>query len=83
MHEFTLDHLNRIMRETGGDGDLNGDAADTSFSDLGYDSLAMLEIAARIGQDFMVLLSDDAVEALVTPTHAVTMVNRLLAGGVL
>ncbi len=81
MQQFTLDHLNRIMRESGGDNDLNGATVDTSFSDLGYDSLAVLEIAARIGQDFTVLLSDDAVEQLETPSNTVTMVNHLLAGG--
>jgi minimal PKS acyl carrier protein len=81
MQQFTLDHLNRIMRESGGERDLNGAAADTSFSDLGYDSLAVLEIAARIGQDFTVLLSDDAVEQLGTPSNTVTMVNSLLTGG--
>jgi act minimal PKS acyl carrier protein len=79
MQEFTLGHLNRIMREVGGEDDLNGETADTTFSDLGFDSLAVLEIAARIAQDFMLVLSDDAADQLETPSNAVTVVNSLLA----
>jgi act minimal PKS acyl carrier protein len=84
MHEFTLADLNKIMRESGGnDGPshLDDDAAQATFSDLGYDSLAVLEIAARIGQDFPVYLSDDDVGQLATPRDTVMVVNKLLADG--
>jgi hypothetical protein len=39
----------------------------------------VLEIAARIAQDFMLVLTDDAADQLETPSNAVTVVNSLLA----
>lgn len=84
MPAFTLDDLKAIMRRAACAEDasrLDGDTADTSFADLGYDSLAVLDVAARIQEDFRVRMSDDLVERLVTPGDAVKVVNELLAGG--
>jgi len=82
MRAFTLDDLSKIMRQAGGGAsELNAESASISFDDLGYDSLAVLEIAARIQEDFTVRLSDDIVERLATPNDAVSVVNELLAGG--
>jgi len=84
MRAFTLDDLKGIMQRAGGiDGasELDVESADTSFYDLGYDSLAVLEIAARIQEDFTVRLSDDMVERLASPSDAISVVNELLAGG--
>ena len=58
-----LAELRRILRTVAGTEqgvDLDADILDTSFSDLGYDSLALLEAAARILQEFGVRLDDDA-----------------------
>jgi minimal PKS acyl carrier protein len=79
MREFTLSDLKKIMEETGGPDDLNGEVCETRFEELGYDSLAVLEIAARIGQDFSVYLPDDVVRQLTSPSATVSVVNTLLA----
>jgi minimal PKS acyl carrier protein len=81
MMEFTLDDVMRLLRECGGDAQdtLERDMADTSFEDLGYDSLAVLELTARIEQEFAVVIPDDAVSKMATPQAAIDYVNARLA----
>ena len=58
-----LSELRRILRTVAGAEqgvDLDADIMDTPFSDLGYDSLALLEAAAQILREFGVRLEDDA-----------------------
>lgn len=81
MREFTVDDLTRIMRATVGvddSVDLDADILDTQFTDLGYDSLAVLEIANKIEKEFPVSIPDDAVGEMETPRHLVDYVNRQL-----
>jgi minimal PKS acyl carrier protein len=82
MTEFTLTQLRRILESSSGpaDGvDWNGDEIlDMPFGDVGYDSLALLEMAARIQQEFDVQIPSDDVLALETPRIAIDRVNRLL-----
>ncbi|MEU5266079.1 acyl carrier protein [Amycolatopsis sp. NPDC021455] len=83
MSTFTLDTLRRIMRDCVGDPEAAplGDAIeDVEFADLGYDSLAMLEIAAKIGQATGITLPEEAVEEMTTPARAVGYVNECLGG---
>lgn len=81
--ELTLDDLRRILREGAGeaeDADLDGDILDTPFDDLGYDSLAMLETAARIERECSIQLSDETVTEAKTPRALIAAVNeRLIA----
>ena len=82
MSTFTADDLRRIIRTTVGTDesiDLDGDILDVAFTDLGYDSLAVLEVASRIEKELPVSIPDDAVADLLTPRHAVDFVNRQLA----
>jgi act minimal PKS acyl carrier protein len=82
MTEFTLDDMKRIMRSCAGEPeaiDLDGDIADVPFIELDYDSLAVLEMAARIQQELGVRIPDEAVEDMKTPRAAVEYVNRRLA----
>jgi aromatase len=79
---FDLDDLKRITRQ--GAGELNaseqaGEVLDTSFEALGHDSLALLEIAARIGREFGVDLPEDDVDIALTPRQLIGMVNASLA----
>jgi minimal PKS acyl carrier protein len=79
MREFTLDDLRHIMRTSVGideSVDLNGDILDVPFTDLGYDSLALLEIASSIEQQFNVPIPDDAALQLQTPRAAIECVNQ-------
>ncbi|GAA3292528.1 acyl carrier protein [Dactylosporangium vinaceum] len=75
---MTLDDVRRILTEAAGADEsiLPGrDIADVPFTELGYDSLALLETAARINQEFGVALPDDTVVALSTPRELVEAVE--------
>ncbi|MEU6679686.1 acyl carrier protein [Streptomyces sp. NPDC046853] len=80
--ELTVEDLTRIMRESAGEDesvDLSGDILDSDFTELGYDSLALLETAGRIARDYGVELSDDDLDGIDTPRQFLTAVNRTLA----
>jgi act minimal PKS acyl carrier protein len=77
-HEMTLQELRDILLECAGaeEGvDLSGDIADRDFDDLGYDSLALLEMAAKVEQTRGVKIPDDAVADLRTPRAVLDLVN--------
>jgi len=83
MTMFTLDDVRRILRRCAGapEGDaLDGDIADVPFAELGYDSLALLEMAAHVQQEFGIRIPDDAIEEMPTPRAAVEYLNRRFAG---
>jgi len=74
---FTLDDLRRILREAAGEVvELDGDILDTSFEDLGYESLALLETGVRICREFGVELDDATLIDIETPRDLVCAVNR-------
>lgn len=81
MPEFTADRLGRIIQECVQENEveLTGDRMDSSFEDLGYDSLAVLEVTARINQELGVRLADEAIEKTSTPREALAAVNDALA----
>ncbi|BAL90264.1 putative acyl carrier protein [Actinoplanes missouriensis 431] len=67
---MTIDDLRRILTECAGEDEsvnLSGDILDTPFTDLGYDSLALIETAARIKQDFGIEIPDEQVATILTP----------------
>jgi act minimal PKS acyl carrier protein len=76
--QFTVKDLTRILREGAGADesvDLDGDINDTPFEDLGYESLALLETAARIGREYGIELEDSDITDLETPRELVAAVN--------
>jgi act minimal PKS acyl carrier protein len=76
--EITLDDLRRILVQSAGaeEGvDVQGDILDVEFADLGYDSLALLETAARITQEYRVTLDDTAATSARTPRELLRLVN--------
>lgn len=80
MPELTIEQLVQIMRECAGEDEsvsLDGDIYDAPFSDLGYDSLAVMETAARIERQFGLNLPDDIAVAE-TPRAFLGTVNRHL-----
>lgn len=82
MTTFTLDDMRQIMGGCAGvpdTVDLTDDIGEVSFTELGYDSLAVLEMAARIQQRLGIRIADDAVDEMKTPQAAVDYVNRRLA----
>jgi glucose-1-phosphate thymidylyltransferase len=81
--ELTLDDLQRIMRACAGEVepvDPGADVLDTSFTDLGYDSLALLEAAAVIKREYEVTLSDDDIDVNETPQVFLAKINGMLEG---
>jgi act minimal PKS acyl carrier protein len=83
MAEFTVSDVRRILRDVAGADesvDLDGDIADTTFTDLGYDSLALLEAAARVQRDLGVRLADDQLLAIRTPRQLVDLVDLAQSG---
>ncbi|MFI6497904.1 acyl carrier protein [Nonomuraea typhae] len=78
MATFTQDDLVRIMSQVAGESaeiTSVADIADVSFGHLGYDSLALLETAARIEKEFSVILADDTFLAADTPRRLVELVT--------
>ena len=57
---------------------LDGDIADSGFDDLGYDSLALLELCNQVERRYGIQISDDAVLSMPTPAKAVAYINSLL-----
>lgn len=82
MTSFTPETLRKIMYDCAGPGahpELEGDIVDTPYEDLGFDSLAVLEVATRIQQDIGVPFPDDAVAELTTPRSVIDYVNAKIA----
>jgi act minimal PKS acyl carrier protein len=74
-----MDDLRRIMSDCAGvdDGvDLARDIGGVMFGDLGYDSLALLEMCGRVEREFGVRIPDDGVRAMATPGDAVVYINE-------
>jgi aromatase len=81
---FTLGDLRNLMLAAVGadeNTDLEReDVLDTPFTDLGYDSLAILEVASQIGLRYEIEVPDADVERLTTPRETIDYVNGRLAG---
>lgn len=81
MKTMTIEDLFRMLIDCAGHGediDLNGDAFDRDLEDLGYDSLALIETAAAIEQEFSVRIPDDRLGHLRTPRSVLDQVNDRL-----
>ncbi|MFE1485410.1 acyl carrier protein [Streptomyces fimicarius] len=75
---FTLDDLKKALLSAAGadEGiDMEGDILDRSFTELGYDSLALLETAALISREYGIALEDDAVTAVTTPRELIELIT--------
>ena len=75
---MTIDDLRKILIECAGEADgsvLDGDIRDVEFDELGYDSLALMETAARIKSTFGVTLPDERIVELRTPGEILDLVN--------
>ncbi|MFF9778163.1 acyl carrier protein [Streptomyces sp. NPDC013978] len=82
MKRLELTDLRVMLRECAGEEegvDLDGDILDTPFTELGYDSLAVLQTTGRIERDFEVLLDEEAIDEAETPRTYLELVNRALS----
>ncbi|MDT0462003.1 MULTISPECIES: acyl carrier protein [Streptomyces] len=83
MDELTLDGLREIMRHCVGTGEsvnLDGDIGDTAFTDLGYDSLAVLEVVTQVQGRLGVAIPDEALNDIETPGALIEYVAAQKAG---
>jgi len=79
MNEFTMDDLRKVMRESAGeDGTLDGEVLDSSFEELGYDSLALMETISRIERALSVTLPEEEMADVSTPRDLLAFVNSQL-----
>jgi act minimal PKS acyl carrier protein len=79
---MTLDDLTTILKTCAGDEDLlvSGDElASSTFTVLGYDSLALLEASAEIKRKYGVVVDDGALADLETPQDLLDHVNAAVA----
>jgi act minimal PKS acyl carrier protein len=81
LRQITLAELQDIMRECAGEDEFAQpleQAADRSFDELGYDSLALMEAQSRIKRDYGVVLSEDEFAGIKTPRELIGFVNTRL-----
>lgn len=79
--EFTTSQLIHLMRASGilSTEQLPDDLEESRFDDLGFDSLALLELIAKIEKQLDIGIPDDGLGRMTTPGAAVRYVNALLA----
>jgi act minimal PKS acyl carrier protein len=78
MAGIELGQLVTIIRECAGDSDdydLDGDIIDIPFDQLGYDSLALMEVMSRLKQDHGIVVSEEVVIEMKTPRGALDAIN--------
>jgi minimal PKS acyl carrier protein len=78
LRQITIRELEQIMHECAGWAQPLDEAADQSFDELGYDSLALLQTSSRIKRDYGVQLSEDLLAEMKTPSKLVDAINALL-----
>ncbi|MDQ7907414.1 phosphopantetheine-binding protein [Phytohabitans sp. ZYX-F-186] len=81
MTRLSLDELKGIMQSCAGADesvDLTPEAATMSFEELGYDSLAVIEMTTRLAQLFDIHIPDSETSTLDTPARLVDYVNGRL-----
>ncbi|OIK06000.1 acyl carrier protein [Streptomyces monashensis] len=82
MDRLELTDLAALLRDAAGDGEgvpLDEDTLDTLFMDLGYDSLALLQVTGVIERDHEVILDEVALDEAETPRQYLDLVNAALS----
>ncbi|MEV8441843.1 acyl carrier protein [Actinosynnema sp. NPDC051121] len=78
MAQLTTQALRALLIEVAGEDDgldPSADITDLTFEELGYDSLALMELSARIGREYGVEIDDDRLADLTTPRSLLDLVN--------
>ncbi|POX42860.1 actinorhodin polyketide synthase [Streptomyces sp. Ru73] len=82
MQQLDIAALVTLLRDSSGDSETNelsGDVLDVPFGELGYDSLALLQVTGVIERDAGVTLDDEALDEAETPRQYLEVVNRVLS----
>lgn len=77
MPAFTLDDLAVMLRSCAGEADEI--ELDRSFVDLGYDSLAVMEVASQIERRYGICIAEDELAEAESPRLLIDTVNSSLA----
>jgi minimal PKS acyl carrier protein len=81
VEEMTLQRLIDLTRTHAGEheeGALDGDVIDVLFGNLGYDSVALLEVMSQIRHQYGIDLADDTVGTARTPRQVLEKVNQVI-----
>lgn len=79
---MTIDDLRRVLAACAGESDnapVDTDIHDWNFDDLGYDSLALMETATRIEQEYGLHIPEEHISEFRTPRQLLDFVNGVLA----
>ena len=85
MSQLTLEELKVFLLRSVGDDesiDLSGDIASTALSDLGFDSLAVIDTTSQLEQHFKVKFTDDDASGITTAQDFIDIVNQRLVRSV-
>ncbi|MBT2206897.1 MULTISPECIES: phosphopantetheine-binding protein [Actinomadura] len=85
MATFTLADLVGYIRQAAGedeDFDLDGDIGEITFANLGYDSIAMVEVVVSVERELGISLPGEGTDKDSTPTKFVEVVNELMPASV-
>ncbi|NSC21569.1 acyl carrier protein [Streptomyces albus subsp. chlorinus] len=78
MAAFTLQDLQRLTAVANDEDylkDITEEGLDVELADLGFDSLALLDLIGRVQREYEVDLPDDAVGTMKTPRDFLDFVN--------
>lgn len=78
MADVSPEAISAILREAAGDDDdmeVGADSFGRTFAELGFDSLALLEIASLVKRELGVELSDDDMHEVATPADLVAKID--------
>jgi act minimal PKS acyl carrier protein len=81
VNDFTLEDLKSYLRAAVGDDEsvsLDDDIIDTAFSDLGFDSLALIDTVSKIEQRNGVSLPEDEAALAATPRELLDLIRDAL-----
>lgn len=80
--QFTVDDLKRMLRASTVVAQPvdDGFALDVEFEELGYDSLALLDLAGRVQREYGIQMPDDAHTRMPTPREALALINSAMTG---
>lgn len=79
---MSIDDLRGILVACAGGDDtdaIHGDISGISFDELGYDSLALIETAAKLKRDHGVAIPDEQITEVRTPSDLLNLINDRIA----
>lgn len=82
MVKFTVNDLRRLLESSAGVVGIDWEDSrtlETSFDDIGYDSLALLEFSALLLREWGIRIPDEDVFEMTTPGLAIDYINRSFA----